>query len=201
MRIKQIEERVKDLKSSVDGRLTKTAVMILIREDYNGDSKIILEKRALSLKRQPGDICFPGGRIDGDETPQNCAIRECCEELNIKEDEIKVIGEMNPFITPYGMIMYIFIGKIKVLPKYPSKAEVHRLYEISIEKLINSNPIIVEEVLTSVKPDNFPYELIYNEKEYKFSKKNINQYFYKFDDFTIWGYTARILNEFIKIIQ
>lgn len=84
MKIKYIEERFNNIKAKVDGRLTRTAVMILIREE-DGDSKIILEKRALNLKRQPGDICFPGGRIDGEESPKECAIRECCEELSIKK--------------------------------------------------------------------------------------------------------------------
>lgn len=108
---------------------------------------------------------------------------------------------MDPFITPYGMIMYIFIGKIDGLPNNPSEAEVDRLYELSIKELMEKKPLIVEEVVTSIKPENFPYNLIRNGKEYKFSKINVPQYFYKYDEFTVWGYTARILSEFIKLLN
>lgn len=200
MNIKYIEDRFKNINAKVDGRLFKTAVMILITEE-NGESKIILEKRALNLKRQPGDICFPGGKVDRDENPRECAIRECCEELNIKKDDITVIGQMDPIITPYGMIMYIFIGKIDKLPSNPSKAEVDRLYQLSIKELMKKEPLIVEEVVTSIKPENFPYHLIMKGKDYKFSKINVSKYFYEYDEFTVWGYTASILNEFIQLLN
>lgn len=200
MNLDFIESRFKDVNAKVDGRLVKTAVMVLLKDEKD-DCKVIVEKRALNLKRQPGDICLPGGRIDDKETPKECAIRECLEELNIKSGDIEVIGEMDPFITPYGMIMYIFIGKIDFLPQNPSKAEVDKLYEISVKDLMKIEPIMKEVLVTSIQPEDFPYDLIHNGKNYKFSKIKLPQYFYKFDEFTIWGYTARILNEFIKYIK
>lgn len=55
---------------------------------------IIYELRAKNLKRQPGEISFPGGQVERGESFKEAAIRETVEELNIKEENISVIGEL-----------------------------------------------------------------------------------------------------------
>ncbi|NEU34154.1 CoA pyrophosphatase, partial [bacterium LRH843] len=43
---------------------------------------VLFEVRAHHLRRQPGEICFPGGKIEpNDSTPQDAAVRETTEEL------------------------------------------------------------------------------------------------------------------------
>lgn len=44
---------------------------------------LLYEVRADTLGRQPGEVCFPGGRIEGVESPEECALRETEEELSI----------------------------------------------------------------------------------------------------------------------
>ena len=44
----------------------------------------------MNLRRQPGEICFPGGKVEQDDVDQNqCAIRETSEELGIRESDIE----------------------------------------------------------------------------------------------------------------
>ena len=66
----------------------------------NQDIHIIFEKRAEHLRRQPGEICFPGGRIEkGQEDSQTAAIREATEELQINKKDIKLIGPLDFFVS------------------------------------------------------------------------------------------------------
>ena len=44
---------------------------------------LLFEVRAASLRRQPGEVCFPGGRAESGESPIDCALRETKEELSI----------------------------------------------------------------------------------------------------------------------
>ena len=71
----------------------RSAVLIpLIQVD--GEWHILFEVRSLTMRKQPGDISFPGGRIDKtDPTPLAAALRETYEELGInpKTDRKSVV--------------------------------------------------------------------------------------------------------------
>lgn len=58
--------------------MKRAAVAILLTEIDN-DVKIVFQVRAFHMKSQPGDISFPGGRIDKGETSKEAVIREICE--------------------------------------------------------------------------------------------------------------------------
>ena len=53
---------------------------------------LLLEVRS-QLVKQPGEICFPGGRVEAGETPAETAVRETCEELGLKPEDIEVFAE------------------------------------------------------------------------------------------------------------
>ena len=58
--------------------------------EINNETHVLFEVRSLNLRRQPGEICFPGGKIEQDDVDQRqCAIRETSEELGIHESDIE----------------------------------------------------------------------------------------------------------------
>ncbi|MDG2702973.1 CoA pyrophosphatase, partial [Vibrio parahaemolyticus] len=58
----------------------KAAVLVpLVQVD--GEWHVLFEVRSLTMRKQPGDISFPGGKLDGGETAQEAALRETYEEL------------------------------------------------------------------------------------------------------------------------
>lgn len=54
--------------------------------DQTSDPDILFEVRQRSIP-QGGDICFPGGQKEADETVHATAIRETCEELLIRQEQ------------------------------------------------------------------------------------------------------------------
>ena len=59
----------------------------------NGEWHVLFELRSLTMRKQPGDISFPGGRNDpSDATPVDAAIRETHEELGVNPSNIKNLG-------------------------------------------------------------------------------------------------------------
>ena len=85
-------------------------IPILIRD---GKYHVLYEVRSAKLKTQPGEVCFPGGRIEQGETPGEAAIREACEELCITRDQIEIVGALDTTIGPGGIPFYAFIGTLK----------------------------------------------------------------------------------------
>jgi 8-oxo-dGTP diphosphatase len=57
----------------------------------------------------PGKICFPGGGIEADETPQQALIRECIEELGVLVEPLRQLGIS---VTPWGVRLYWFSAKL-----------------------------------------------------------------------------------------
>lgn len=91
-KLMKIKSKLKNQKPSPIDIENSFSVMIpLIKR--KGDVHLLFEKRALTLRNQPGEISFPGGRIEEGETPEKAAIRETCEELLIEENEVEVYSE------------------------------------------------------------------------------------------------------------
>ncbi len=60
------------------------------------DLDVLLLARAASLRSHPGQVAFPGGRIDaGDDGPVAAALREAHEETGLDPDGVEVLGELD----------------------------------------------------------------------------------------------------------
>ncbi len=182
------------------GEYKKSAVMILLIEE-EGETYIIFEKRALTLKRQPGDISLPGGIIEKNETPMEAAIRETEEELNVNGDDIELIGPMDYFISPYRTIMYPFVGQLHTNHFQPNKDEVDHIFKVPLKYFLENEPRCYELEIGPTLKDDFPFDLIEGGRDYKFGKGKINQYFYLYGDYVIWGFTALIIKKFVEKIK
>ncbi|AMA71868.1 NUDIX hydrolase [Aneurinibacillus thermoaerophilus] len=202
--IEQIQSRISQRSFNLFGfaPLMRAAVMIpLVEKD--GKLHVLFEVRARTLKRQPGEICFPGGKIeDGDVSEQDAAVRETCEELGLVREDIQVIETLGILIPPYSSSIYSFIGKIHDYRKIsPNKNEVEEIFYVPLDFFLEKEPD-VHYIHLAVKPEeNFPFELIPQGKNYKWRSSRLPEFFYQYDGRIIWGLTARILYEFITIVK
>lgn len=200
LNLKLIDNIFRNRKGNLIGKYKKSAVMILLYEK-DGKDHIIYEQRAFTLNHQPGDICFPGGKMEGDESPKETAIREVVEELGVKEEDIEFLGEMDFFISPYGAIMYPFVARLHTSDINPNKDEVDHIFMVPLDYFENNPPEVHEININPEIKDDFPFHMIYGGREYKFARGKMVQYFYSYDNHNIWGFTALITKTFCDIVK
>lgn len=177
----------------------KAAVMILI-EKIDEEEYIIFQVRSSKLNKQPGDVCLPGGKIEPGETYEEAAIRETMEELSLAREDFKVIGQTDFFVSPYGTILFPFVAKANGEIKNVSNEEVDHLFKVPIRFFIENEPKLYKMQIGPINNEAFPYHLI-NGNKYKFSTGILEEYFYLWNNYSIWGMTAHVIKSFIDIIK
>lgn len=190
----------KDRKGKSIREFRKSAVIIPLIEK-EGKLHILFEMRSLDLRSQPGDICFPGGMVDEGEDYKDAAARELKEELGVEDNDFNIIGEMDYFISPYGNIMYPFVAELYKEPEMYNRDEVDHVFCVPLEFFLHEEPQVYSMKIGPQFDENFPFHMIRGGKEYKFSTAKLNQYFYKYKEYVIWGFTALIIKSFIDIIK
>ncbi len=182
-------------------KLPRYAVLIPLVE-MEGEMHVLFQERALHLKRQPGEICFPGGRIEqSDRNEQAAAIRETCEELGLTPEDVTCFGPLDYLVEPHRLI-YPFVGQIKRPDRMkPSADEVSRLFYAPLNELKTFVPEI-HYVDMLIRPrEGFPYDAMPDDRGPMWKRGEHAVYFYKFDSFTVWGLTAVILHHFLELIR
>lgn len=200
----EILKKLKDHKPSILGeeRFFKSSVLLPLVEK-NNETHLLFEVRSMRLRSQPGDICFPGGRIDQeDKTPMHAAIRETTEELGIAESDISSVLPLDYIVADMGRIIYPFVGYITSPEKIvPNADEVGEVFTIPLSYLLANEPDVYQ-VHFEVKPaDDFPYDLIVGGKDYQWRMRSIDEMFYRYNDKVVWGLTAKILHHFLRLVR
>ncbi|MFN3969990.1 MAG: NUDIX hydrolase [Gemmobacter sp.] len=82
---------------SPDRLLRPAAVLVAVQ-----DGRVILTKRSSALKHHPGQIAFPGGKLEPGETHEEAALREATEEIGLPRGLVQVLGHLPPHETVTG---------------------------------------------------------------------------------------------------
>ena len=156
---------------------------------------VLLEKRAAHIS-QPGEICFPGGRIDAGEPPQAAALRECNEEIGIPTGEIKVLAQGDTLYGQADFTIYSFIAEISEESYERIKIErdeVEELYLIPLSYFVENEPEFYRERYeTNIR--EFPYDKVGIPPDYEWRRGTMRIPIYEYDGIVIWGMTAQFLN-------
>ncbi|MFC5713484.1 NUDIX hydrolase [Thalassorhabdus alkalitolerans] len=196
-----IKKNLLGRKQGVIGEKTSSkfsVVIPLIQKD--GELHILFEVRSPYLNSQPGEICFPGGRVDPeDPSEQYAAVRELCEEVGLEEKDVEIIAPLDRFVPPFNRIIYPYVGLIGESANLSAnEAEVAELFTVPLHFFQKNEPE-KHEVFLQVKPgDSFPYHLIPGGENYSWRVGSIPEYFYIYESYVIWGLTARILMHFLE---
>ncbi|KQO06118.1 CoA pyrophosphatase [Sphingomonas sp. Leaf242] len=161
-----------------DGDLTAADTLlpaaVLIAVTDRADPGVILTQRTDTMSRHPGQIAFPGGRIDPGEDVVTAALREAEEEIALPRDKVRVIGEADSYRTVTGFQVTPVIGIIPPdLAFTPSEAEVASVFEVPLAFLLDEANH-VEATLEWQGHDRHYYEIMWNERR-------------------IWGATAAMI--------
>lgn len=193
-------------------RFFNSAVLIPIVK-IKGKYHLLFQKRAANI-RQGGDICFPGGGFEKevDITYEDTAIRETFEELGIERKDIKILGQLDTYVTPIGTVIESFVARIKkkaVKNMKIDKNEVEKTILIPISFFKNHEAIeyTLSHEIQPYKFDEegnkeilFPVEELGLPDVYKkpWGNKKHKVWVYKYKKDVIWGITSVIIRDLIE---
>ena len=198
-----IKKRIKNSVIQPLGVKGKFSILLPIIEKDN-KLQLLYEVRAEDMGTQPGEVSFPGGRIENGESAREAAIRETEEELGISRDQIEMFGQIDYLVPLFNIALYPFVGylKIKSLDELNiNKAEVKEVFTVPINYFLENEP---ETHTISCKyeiNENFPYHLIPDGEDYDWRDGEYPINFYKYNGNVIWGMTARFTTNLIEKIK
>ncbi|WP_239984909.1 NUDIX hydrolase [Sporolactobacillus pectinivorans] len=180
----------------------KSSVFIPLIPDHDTWT-ILLEVRSAQLKRQPGDVCFPGGRSEKiDASLRETAVRETCEELGVPREAITVIGRMGTCIATSDLFIYPFVGVLDPdVPLRPNPSEVAETFTVPLPWLMKQMPEKYTLNFLADKNQDFPFERIVSGRSYPFRAQKVIEPFFDYQGRTVWGLTARILEHFVSLMN
>ncbi len=182
--IDQIAKRLSSRERKAIGHpsFTRAAVLVPLF-NKNGNCHLLFTKRTDLVKYHKGEISFPGGMMDEEDgSLQKTALREAHEEIGLKESEVEVIGILDDIVTITEFIVTPFVGLIPYpYPFKTSPVEIAELIEVPLSFLLAKENLTEHEIT-------------------RMGRKEII-YAYQYGEHTIWGATARILNQFLDFIS
>jgi 8-oxo-dGTP pyrophosphatase MutT (NUDIX family) len=147
----------------------------------NGGWSILFTRRSENLAAHSGQIAFPGGSVEGEESLESAALREAEEEVGIPRQHVELIGRLDDVITHSGFLVAPFAGVVHEPFEYVmQEAEVVEVFEVPVEALLDvRNPEV---------------------RYVPFRKKQFPAYFYHHGHYEIWGLTGRMLKAFLDVV-
>ena len=178
-----------------------SAVLVPLVEQ-NGALHLLYEVRSASVS-QPGEVCFPGGRMEPGETPIDCALRETNEELGIPPAAIEVIAPLDFLYVRGDRLLYPILAKIDssaLSEMHPVADEVADTFLVPLSWLQEHPPTFYRHRQNVEVPD-FPYDEVGVSPDYHWVKHFMEIPIYHGLPHHLWGMTARITYYLLQSIK
>ena len=142
---------------------------------------MLLTKRTQKVKDHKGQISFPGGAREGNETLVHTALRESSEEIGLSAEEVEVLGELDDAISLTSN--YVISPFVALIP-WPyhfkvSEEEVDELIEAPVSAFLDG--------------------AFQHHEEENMVGEEVSSYSYHYQGKVIWGATARVLKQFLDV--
>ena len=183
LKMAHLERRLNYSQRTIPAFARMGAVLILLFEEEDTLKTCFIERTTYDGVHS-GQIAFPGGKKEEDETLVQAALRETEEEIGVKQSDINVLGQLTElYIPPSNFLVHPFVGSISYKPSFfPEPAEVAEVVEIKVDEL-----------------SDVRYR---GEKKIKLSNGNIVETpYFNLHGKTVWGATAMIISEFLDVMS
>lgn len=160
------------------GRKLRPAGVLVPISLSGSEPRLILTKRSSALKHHPGQIAFPGGKVDeGDRDVTHAALREAWEEIGLPQDLPEVIGHLptHETVTSFQVTPVVAILRSDFEIR-PEAGEVDEVFSVPLSHVLNPASYIVES------------------RRWRGTRRRY--YTVPFGPYYIWGATARMLRQF-----
>lgn len=157
----------------------QAAVLLAISDRPVGQEEILLTLRARHLNTHSGEVAFPGGKWEpGDSDLSATALREAQEEVGLVPESVQIMGELRPSFTRRGTRVTPYVGKVPALCSLePNPAELAEMFWFPLEEL-KADKRVRTDIFVGTKGEYWAPV-------------------YEYLGYTIWGFTARVLVDFL----
>ena len=157
----------------------QAAVLVLIRSGR--DPRAVLTLRSAALTAHAGEVSFVGGKQDqSDRSLEATALRETQEELGVPGEALEIVSPLPGLVSKHGLWVTPFVALMNestVLK--PNSSEVSEVFEVPIAWLQDDPRMTTERLERQGEVQMAPV--------------------YEYRGYRIWGLTALILWDFIRI--
>jgi 8-oxo-dGTP pyrophosphatase MutT (NUDIX family) len=171
----------------------RAAVAVVWLQKDDGSWWLPLTLRPLTLRHHGGQICFPGGMIEGDETPVQAALREFEEELGRRPVAPVFCGSMKPmYVYASNNLIFpvVFTAHMPSFDWSPDPAEVDRVIELPLETIDSIGGSGRDTRVRQITRDQ---QVV---GEYRFDSLA-----YRVGEDRIWGATAMLIQQLSRLVR
>lgn len=127
-------------------RTLRAAAVLVAFCERNGRLELILTKRSSALKHHPGQIAFPGGKVDeGDDGAIGAALREAQEEIGLEPSNVDVLCTLptHETVTSFEVTPVLALVKKPFEPR-PEAGEVEEVFFVPFDHIANPQRYLIE---------------------------------------------------------
>ncbi len=169
----------------IDNPAASPAAVLLLLRSVEREPYVVFTERTSNVEHHKGQICFPGGgMMESDPTPEATALRETFEEIGVKSEHVRVIGQLDDMLTVSAFRVSPFVGLFEHDPDYQyttCDVEVAQVIEVPFSFLMEEGSMELEV------------------REHRGREVLVPAFSY--DGHRIWGATARMLHQLIELVR
>ncbi|MFT6194907.1 MAG: 8-oxo-dGTP pyrophosphatase MutT (NUDIX family) [Cognaticolwellia sp.] len=161
----------------------KSAAVLIPIANHQGQLEVVLTKRASHLTHHPGQISFPGGKVERyDDDMIATALRETQEEIGLHANCIEVLGQLKPYQTISGYEVTPIVALISNNSGYQIDLnEVSEVFHVPLSHFLQRQHHIQVPVYHEGKQHNVHYM--------------------PYQGYSIWGATAAMLHDLSLLLN
>jgi coenzyme A diphosphatase NUDT7 len=197
--IENLRKSLSVSQESLDYPFLRSAVIVPLIQRRK-EVEIVLELRGRHLRRSPGEVSFPGGRVEAGESPWQTALREMGEELGVASDRIECLGQLPEQQRRRDELIVPFVGRLSgEVELKPDGIEVEEVFTLGLDHLLQNDfgeAGLTEEYTLSA---DFPLDYLPGGRWNRTITRPVRYLIY--GKYLIWGLSANILLQLLELIR